>query len=119
MSAQLTFSLEEAAKVHPPCEFYPGLVCEIVSVHHPAFSYLIGERVVVIRVIDGERVWAHDDKPVTFRTNRNGQTVVDFDPRGAQTTYGFAQLRPLPGRAPKTVGKPIQARRAHKAEVPA
>jgi len=38
-------------------------------------------------------VWAHDDKPVKYRTNRNGRRVVDYDPRCIQTLYGIEQLR--------------------------
>ena len=41
------------------------------------------------------QVWAHDDKPLSFRINRNGRRVTDYDSRGIQTIYSFEQLRAL------------------------
>lgn len=32
---------------------------------------------------------AHDDEPVTYKTNRNGRRVVDSDPSCIQSIYGM------------------------------
>lgn len=80
-----------------PAEFCPGRRCEIVSVHHPCFSENIGKHVIVTKVnADFRCVWAHDDKPVRYRINRNGRRVLAYDPRCIQTIYAMASLRLLP-----------------------
>jgi len=77
--------------------FRPGVRCEIVAASHPSASRDVGKRVIVDRVNpEYGSVWAHDDKPVTYRTNRAGRRVVDHDPRCIQTIYGVDQLRVLP-----------------------
>lgn len=77
-------------------DFQPGMRCRIVSVHHPCFSSDVGKIIVVTKVSSSTRqVWAHDDKPVKYRINRNGQCVTDYDPRCIQSLYGFEQLRLL------------------------
>jgi hypothetical protein len=79
-----------------PGEFRPGQRCEIISVHHAAFSSDIGCKIIITRVSpDTRQVWAHDDKPPRFRINRNGRRVTDYDPRCIQTIYSFEQLRVL------------------------
>ena len=75
-------------------EFKPGQRCEIVSVHHPVFNRYIGKRIIIVKVHpDTRQVWAHDDRPVTYKTNRAGRRVVDSDPSCIQSIYGFDQLR--------------------------
>lgn len=75
-------------------EFRPGQRCEIVSVHHPVFAKYIGKRIIIVKVHPETRqVWAHDDRPVTYKTNRAGRRVVDSDPSCIQSVYGFDQLR--------------------------
>ncbi|WP_347669681.1 klcB, partial [Comamonas thiooxydans] len=75
-------------------EFKPGQRCEIVSVHHPVFDRYIGKRIIIVKVHpDTRQVWAHDDRPVTYKTNRAGRRVVDSDPSCIQSIYGFDQLR--------------------------
>jgi hypothetical protein len=77
-------------------DFRPGVRCEIVSVHHPCFSGDVGKVIIVTKVsADSRQVWAHDDKPVTYKLNRNGRRVVDSDPRGIQSIYGMEALRVL------------------------
>ncbi len=77
-------------------DFRPGVRCEIVSVHHPCFLRDIGKVIVVTKVsADTRQVWAHDDRPVTYKVNRNGRRVVDSDPRCVQTVYGMDGLRVL------------------------
>lgn len=72
----------------------PGQRCEIVSVHHPVFAKEVGKRVIIVKVHpDTRQVWAHDDRPVTYKTNRAGRRVVDSDPSCIQSIYGFDQLR--------------------------
>lgn len=51
-------------------------------------------RVVVVAKVNERSVWAYDDKPVTYRTNRQGRRVVDSDPKCIQTLYGFDELEP-------------------------
>lgn len=76
--------------------FAPGVRCEVVSVHHPCFSHYIGKRIIITKVHpDTRQVWAHEDKPVTYRTNRAGRRVVDHDPRCIQSIYSFDDLRIL------------------------
>nr|BCT99929.1 hypothetical protein [uncultured bacterium] len=75
-------------------EFKPGQRCEISSVHHPAFASYIGKRVIIVKVHpDTRQVWAHDDRPIKYKTNRAGRRVVDSDPSCIQSIYGFDQLR--------------------------
>lgn len=76
--------------------FGPGQRCEIVSVHHPVFAKEIGKRVIITKVCpDTRQVFAHEDRPVTYKLNRAGRRVVDSDPRCIQSIYGFEQLRVL------------------------
>lgn len=76
--------------------FRVGQRCEIVSVHHPVFAKEIGKQIIITKVSQGTRqVWAHDDKPPKYRINRNGNCVIDYDPRCIQSIYGFDNLRIL------------------------
>jgi len=78
-------------------QIVPGSRCQIVSVHHRCFSYLLGRVVVVVKVNpEFNSVWAHDDKPLTYRTNKHGRRVVDHDPRCVQSLYSLEELRLLP-----------------------
>lgn len=74
-------------------EFYVGALCEIVSVHHPVFNRLIGNRVKIVTIYDCGTIAAHDDKPVVTRVNRRGNTVVVSDPRTIRSFYGAEQLK--------------------------
>lgn len=86
--------LEDAGEPHDPAEFGPRARCRIVSVHHPCFRKDLGKVVVVTRVNIGyESVWAHDDRPVTYRMNARGRRVVQSDPRCIETVYAMANLR--------------------------
>lgn len=74
--------------------FERGQRCEVVSVHHPVFNHYIGRRIIITKVSPETRqVWAHDDRPVTYKTNRQGRRVIDSDPSCIQSIYGFDQLR--------------------------
>lgn len=74
----------------------PGRRYRIVKVHHPCFENSIGKTVVIAKVFPGGRsVFAHDDRPVTYRRNRNGRMVVDYDPRCVQTVYCMDSLEPI------------------------
>lgn len=65
-----------------------------MSVHHPCFDKDIGKVIIVKKVnLDTGSVWAHDDKPVTYRKNRRGRTVVQSDPQCIETIYSMGQLR--------------------------
>ena len=76
--------------------FRVGQRCEIVSVHHPVFAKEIGKQIIITKVSQGTRqVWAHDDKPPKYRINRNGNCVIDYNPRCIQSIYGFDNLRIL------------------------
>jgi hypothetical protein len=56
-----------------------------------------GQIVVVTRLSpDGQVAWAHDNKPVKYRMNRNKRRVVDHDPRCILTAYVADELRPAP-----------------------
>ncbi|EMJ7039738.1 MULTISPECIES: klcB [Pseudomonadota] len=77
-----------------PATFFPGLRCEIVSVHHPVFAKEIGKHVIITKISPETRqVWAHDDKPARYRINRNGRKVCEYDPRCIESCYGYDQLR--------------------------
>lgn len=79
-----------------PDAFRPGQRCQVVSAHHPCFQDALGKVVIVTKVNPAHgSVWAHDDKPVTYRTNRNGRKVVHSDPRCIETIYGMDALRIL------------------------
>lgn len=74
-----------------------GSRCQIVSVYHRSQLNTLGRVVVVVKVNpEFNSVWAHDDKPVTYRTNRAGRRVIDHDPRCIQSIYSLDQLRLLP-----------------------
>ncbi len=86
---------DEPASVPPSIgAFLPGQRCEIIGVPYAHNSANAGKRIIIVKVNpDFCSVWAHDDKPVKYRTNRNGRRVVDYDPRCIQTLYGIEQLR--------------------------
>ena len=61
-----------------------------------ATGYLPGSVVVVAKVwVDTRTVFAHQDKPVTYKLNRNKRRVVDSDPRSIQTAYSMDDLQAL------------------------
>lgn len=66
--------------------------CTIAAVHHPAFSADIGKKVVIAK-LSGQQAWVYADKPVSYRINRAGRTVVAHDPRTIQTVVSTAYLR--------------------------
>ncbi|CAE6823659.1 Protein KlcB [Paraburkholderia aspalathi] len=69
----------------------------VTRVHHPCFSRDVGKVVIADRFAGRGMVWAHDDKPITYRTNRNGRRVVDFDPSCVQSLYNVDDLEPAEG----------------------
>ncbi|MGT2457720.1 hypothetical protein ACU4GI_32990 [Cupriavidus basilensis] len=74
--------------------FRQGARCEVIAVHHPALQADLRKWIVVDRIHAAERVvWAHDDKPITYRTNRAGRRVIATDPRSIQTLYGMDELK--------------------------
>jgi ribosomal protein L17 len=73
------------------CAVAVGSRCRIVSVNHPCFSSNIGKYVIVARVFDNV-VTVYDDKPVTYRINKLGKRVVDYNPSCTQTFYMKEQL---------------------------
>lgn len=76
-----------------PAAPQPGQRWRIVSVHHPCFNKDIGKVIVITKANHVMRsVFAHDDRPVTYRKNRNGRMVVSYDPRCVQTIYGWDSL---------------------------
>lgn len=100
-AARLKIEADAAAKPridarNEVSDFRPGVRCEIVSVHHPCFAKDIGKVVVVTKASqDTRQVFAHDDKPVTYRVNRHGRRVIDSDPRRIETVYGMDSLKVL------------------------
>lgn len=78
------------------CRFQVGNRCQLVKVHHPVFEKDIGKIVVITEVSHRTcQVWAHDDLPPTYRVNRKGARVIDFNPRSVQSNYCFDQLIPI------------------------
>lgn len=76
--------------------FREGQRCVIEWEPRDAFKKNLGKVVVVAKVNEEtDSVWVHDDRPVTFKKNRKGRRVVDFDPRCIQTVYSMEALRPL------------------------
>lgn len=69
----------------------------VARVHHPVFAHDVGKIVIVDRFAGSGMVWAHDDKPVTYRTNRAGRQVVAFDPQCVQSLYHMDDLEPVEG----------------------
>jgi hypothetical protein len=76
-------------------EFYIGARCEVVSVHHPVFAKTIGTIVKIVTIYDSGNVEAHEDKPVSYRLNRRGVRVVEFDPTCVRSFYSIDQLKLL------------------------
>lgn len=76
-----------------PAAPQPGQRWRIVSVHHPCFNRDIGKVIVITKTNYAMRsVFAHDDRPVTYRKNRNGRMVTSYDPRCVETIYGWDSL---------------------------
>jgi len=98
--AKAKIKAAEAAEVYAKEEatggFRPGARCEVVSVHHHVFKKEIGKKVIITKVShDTRQVWARDDRPARYRTNRNGRRVTEYDPRCVESCYSFDQLRIL------------------------
>lgn len=66
-------------------QFKPGVVCNVISGRN------IGEQVVIHQIFEGI-LWCYDNRPVTFRTNRKGDRIVDFDPACVTSCYSAEQL---------------------------
>lgn len=74
--------------------FMPGQRCQVISVHHPVFESEVGKFVIITSVSSSSsQVWAHDDEPETYRINRNGKRVLEYDPKAVHSIYAFEQLR--------------------------
>ncbi|WP_229689314.1 hypothetical protein [Xanthomonas oryzae] len=69
----------------------------VARVHHPCFARDVGKVVIVDRFAGSGMVWGHDDKPITYRTNRAGRRVVDFAPQCVQSLYHMDDLEPVEG----------------------
>ncbi|WP_322075525.1 klcB [Burkholderia cenocepacia] len=69
----------------------------VARVHHPVFEKDVGKIIVAVRYASSEQVWGHDDKPITYRNNRAGRRVVDFDPSCVQSLYHIDDLEPVEG----------------------
>ena len=100
VEAKAKIKAAEAAELYAKEEaaggFRPGARCEVVSVHHHVFKKEIGKKVIITKVShDTRQVWAHDDRPARYRTNRNGRRVTEYDPRCVESCYSFDQLRIL------------------------
>lgn len=98
MEAETKIKAAKAAELYAKEEaaggLRPGARCEVISVHHHALKGEIGKKIVITKVKhDTRQVWAHDDRPPKYRTNRNGRRVTEYDPRCIQSCYGFEQLR--------------------------
>lgn len=80
----------------PP--FKKGQACEIVvndNRHYTMpklFPDRIGKRVIISNVMS-DHVWCYDDKPIQYRTNKNGNEVTAFDPRCVTQPYYFNELK--------------------------
>jgi hypothetical protein len=81
-------------------EFRPGQRCEIVKndPRHITMPLLfpdrIGEKVIISTgTKHSDYVWAHDFRPVTYRTNSRGREVVEFDPRCVISPFPKDSLR--------------------------
>lgn len=87
--------VEKHKKVTPESrQFIPGQRCQVISVHHPVFESDVGKFVIITSVSSSSsQVWAHDDKPETYRINRKGSRVLENDPKAVQSIYAFNQLR--------------------------
>jgi hypothetical protein len=80
--------------LHAVDEFKPGARCEIIKVGHRLWEKDIGKRVIIASVNpEMKSVWAYDDAPAKYRTNRNGKQVTVFNPKSVHTIYGMDQLR--------------------------
>ncbi|WP_155688205.1 hypothetical protein [Burkholderia stagnalis] len=69
-----------------------GSKCKIVSVHHPVFNDNIGKPVVVGKIYE-TCVAIYDDRPIRYRVNRAGRSVIASDPSNHQTLISANQLQ--------------------------
>nr|WP_280971512.1 hypothetical protein [Cupriavidus gilardii]WDE72651.1 hypothetical protein [Cupriavidus gilardii] len=74
--------------------FQKGSRCEIINVPHATSRAELGKWIQIMKVWPESRmVLAHDDKPILYRTNRNGRRVTTQDPRCVQTFYSMDDLK--------------------------
>ena len=74
--------------------FQKGSRCEIIHVSHKSSRNELGKWIQITKVWpEARQVLAHDDKPVVYRTNRNGRRVTQQDPRCVQTFYSMDDLK--------------------------
>lgn len=67
-------------------EFEPGTVCHVLNGYRNA-----GKSVVVHQVQEG-MLWCYENRPVTYRVNRKGERVIDYDPACVTTPYSPDEL---------------------------
>jgi ParB/RepB/Spo0J family partition protein len=94
---------KQSAAEQPAEEFKKGDICEIVNHRDQSLN---GKRVVIAQCGDGA-VFAFDDAPVTYKTNRAGKRVVDSDPRSIQTVYCIENLKKVAPDKPAEEGRKV------------
>lgn len=67
--------------------FKRGMVCRVVHSRHGDDG-----KKVVIHQINGDMFWCYENRPVSYRTNRKGEKVIDFDPACFLTPYSSDAL---------------------------
>jgi hypothetical protein len=68
--------------------FKVGARCRIERVLWKTFLKDVGTHVIITKVHpDTRQVWAHADKPVTYRRNARGREVINLYPRCIESCY--------------------------------
>jgi len=94
---------KQSATEQPAEQFKKGDVCEIVNHRDQSLN---GKRVVIAQCGDGT-VFAFDDAPVTYKTNRAGKRVVDSDPQSIQAVYCIEYLKKIAPDKPAEEGRQV------------
>lgn len=77
----------------PGSAFGVGTRCRVERVLWKSFLKEVGTYIIITKVHpDTRQVWAHADKPVTYRRNARGRLVVDIDPRCIENCYSMDDL---------------------------
>ncbi len=47
---------------------------------------------IVVHQVTSDMLWCYDNKPVKYKTNRNGDKVIEFDPACFMSPYSAEDL---------------------------
>lgn len=73
----------------------PGTVCKVSNSRNgPDFTVVVHQAGYKMQHGDEDILWAYENKPVRFRINNRGKTVIEFDPACVLSAYRYEDLIP-------------------------